>query len=97
MLNKSIPIPAQANDLRLSQKYNELENLCPIEAVISKVSQFMFIVVQHEGKQHWLDGHCVLVPADLKKIQKVLPRLFSDKCLTSLSLKHGLGDKTVVC
>ena len=35
----------------------------------------MFIVARHEGTQHGLNGQCALVPADLKKIPKVLPRL----------------------
>ena len=43
---------AQANNSRLSQKYHELEILCPIELMlISKIIPFMFIVAQHKGAQ----------------------------------------------
>ncbi len=48
---------------------------CPIEVMlISQIIPFMFIVAKTKGAQHGLKGQCVLVPADLKKVQTILPR-----------------------
>ena len=68
ILNKSIPMQAQANNLSKCQKYNELESLWPSELMlISKIIPFIFTVAWHEDAQHGLKVVCVLVPADLKK------------------------------
>ena len=46
MLIKSIPMQAEASNLRPCQKYNKCEIYCPIELMlISKIIPFMFIVV----------------------------------------------------
>ena len=67
MLNKSIPMQAQANNSRLCQRYNELEILCPIELILTtKIIPFMFIVARRICSQHGLKGQCVFLPADLK-------------------------------
>ena len=51
MLNTSIPMQAQASNLRLWQKYNKLEVLSPIVLMlITKIIPFMFILAQHEGE-----------------------------------------------
>ena len=71
MLNKSIPMQAQANNLRLCHKYHELEILCPIELMlIVKIIPFMFIVAQHKGVQRELKEKCIPVQADLIKKNK---------------------------
>ena len=56
----------------------------------------MFIVGKVKGAQHGLKGQCVMIPADLSKIQKVLPRTFSNDCLISLALKRCLSEKSSV-
>lgn len=56
----------------------------------------MFIVPKHKGAQQGLKGQCVMVPANLKKIQTVLPRSCSDESLISLALKRRLTDTSVV-
>ena len=66
----------QFNNLALCPKIKELEDLCPIEIMlISQIIPFMFIVARIKGAQHGLKGQCVLVPADLKKVQTVLPKI----------------------
>ena len=92
-----MPMQAQANNLWLCQKFDELECLCPIELMlISQIIPFMFIVAKHKGAHHGLKGQCVLVPADLKKIQTVLTRSCDEEYLTSLALKRHLSDTSVV-
>ena len=54
----------------------------------------MFIVARTKGAQHGLKGQCVLVPADLKKVQTVLPRSSDEGCMISLALKRRLTDKS---
>ena len=53
-------------------------------------------VARTKGAQHGLKGQCVLVPADLKKVQTVLPRSSDEGCLISLALKRRLTDKSAV-
>ncbi len=90
-----MPAQAQAYNLSLCPKFEELENLCPLELMlISKIIPFMFIVARTKGAQHGLKGQCVLVPADLKKVQTVLPRSSDEGCLISLALKRRLTDKS---
>ena len=88
---------AQANNLQLCSKFDELDSLCPIELMlISQIIPFMFIVAKHKDAQHGLKCQCVLVPADLKKIQTVLPRSCDEEYLISLALKCRLSDTSVV-
>ena len=88
---------AQANNLQHCPKLEELERLCPIELMlVSQIIPFMFIVAKHKGAQHGLKGQCVLVPADLKKIQTVLPRTCDENYLVSLALKRRLTDISTV-
>ena len=95
--SKKMPMQAQANNLELCPKIDELENLCPIELMlISQIITFMFIVAKIKGAQHGLKGQCVLVPADLKKVQTILPRSCDDEYLISLALKRRLTDKSAV-
>ena len=54
----------------------------------------MFIVGKQKGSQHGLKGQCVLVPADIKKVQNVLPRRCDDNHIISLTLKRWLSDKS---
>ena len=78
--NDKIPFQAQANNLKLSPQIPELIALCPIETMlISQLIPFMFIVPKHKDGQQGLKGQCVMVPANLDKIQKVLPRACSDE------------------
>ena len=89
LLRKKMPMQAQCNNLELCPKIEELENLCPIELMlISQIIPFMFIVAKIKGAQHGLKGQCVLVPADLKKVQTILPRSCNEEYLISLALKR---------
>ena len=47
-----------------------------------------------KGAQHGLKGQCVLVPANLEKIQKTLPRSCNDEHIITLALKRRLTDKS---
>ena len=97
LLKQKMPMQAQANNLQLCPKIEELENLCPIELMlISQIIPFMFIVAKTRGAQHGLKGQCVLVPTDLKKIQTILPRSCDENYLISLALKRRLSDKSAV-
>ena len=97
LTKNKMPMQAQANNLELCQKFKVLEDLCPIELMlISQIIPFMFIVAKHKGAQHGLKGQCVLVPADLKKIQTVLPRSCNEEYLICLALKRRLSDTSVV-
>ena len=97
LLRKKMPMQAQANNLELCPKIEELEHLCPIELMlISQIIPFMFIVAKTKGAQNGLKGQCVLVPADLKKVQTILPRSCDEEYLISLALKRRLTDKSAV-
>ena len=83
------------NKMELCPKFNKFENLCPIELIINlQIIPFMFIVAKAKGAQHGLKGQCVLVPADLKKIQTILPRSCDEEYFISLALKRRLSDKS---
>ena len=61
---------------------------CTIELMlVSQIIQFMFIIAKTKGAQHGLKGQCVLVPADLEKIQTISPRSCDEEYLISLALK----------
>ena len=47
----------------------------------------MFIINTFKEAQHGLKGQYVLVPADFKKVQTILPRSYSEEYLISLALK----------
>ena len=95
--NKKMSPKAQANNLELNPKYKELEDLCPIElTLISQIIPFMTIVGKQRGSQHGLKGQCVLVPADMSKVQAILPRTCDDNVLISLNLKRRLSDSHFV-
>ena len=90
-----MPPQAQANSLQLNKMEDELKDLCPLELMlISRIIPFMFIVPKHKGAQFGLKGQCVLVPADLKKIETSLPRPCDLNCVISLALKRRLSDKS---
>ena len=63
---------------------------------ISQIIPFIFIVAKSKGALHGLEGLCVLVPTDLKKIPTILRRSCDEEYLISLSLKRPLTDKSVV-
>ena len=76
-------------------KYEEFEVLNPMELMLcSQIIPFMYIVGKQKGSQHGLKGQCVLVPADLNKVQSVLPRTCNDDHIISLTLKRRLSDKS---
>ena len=57
----------------------------------------MFITAKHTSGIHYgLKGQCVLVPADLKKVQTSLPRACNDDHLISLALKRRLSGSNYV-
>ena len=96
MSRKKMPAKAQANNLKPCPKVKELDDLCPLElALISQIISFMYIVGKQKGAQHSLKGQYVLVPANLKKIQRTtstLPRTCNDETVISLALKRRLSD-----
>merc|ERR1711973_723516 len=90
-----MPPQAQENGLQLNPRVEELEDLCPLELMlIAQIIPFMSIVPKHKGAQFGLKGQCVLVPADLKKIETSLPRPCDLNCVISLALKRRLSDKS---
>lgn len=92
-----MPVQAQTNGLKLCPKYPEIDDLEPLEKTIIKLLiPFMFIVPKHRGAQYGLKGQCVLVPAKMKKIQMILPRVCNDEFLISLALKRRLTDLSAV-
>ena len=55
------------------------KELYPIELMlISQIIPFMFITAKHTSVQQGLKGQCVLVLADLKKVQTSLTRACND-------------------
>ena len=56
----------------------------------------MTIVGKQRGSQHGLKGQCVLFPADMSKVQAILPRTCDDNVLISLNLKRRLSDSHFV-
>ena len=64
--------------------------------MISQVILFMLITPKNTSEQWGLKGQRVLIPADLKKIQTSLPRIFNDDHLITLALKRRLSDRRYV-
>jgi len=95
--SSKMPVQAQENGLNLCPKYPEIEILNILEkTVIKLIIPFMFIVAKHTGGQFGLKGQCTLVPAKIRKIQTILPRVCNYEFLISLALKRRLTDiKTV--
>ena len=92
-----MPIQAQVNCLKLCAKYPEIDELNPLEkTVVKRIIPFMHIVPKQRGGQYGLKGQCTLVPAQLKKIQTILPRVCNDEFLISLALKRRLTDMSYV-
>ena len=88
---------AQLTNMEVCPKFSELDVLCPIELMlICQIIPFMFIVAKTKDAQHGHEGQCVLVPADLKKIQTILPRSCNEEYLISIALKCRLTGKSVV-
>ena len=86
---------AQANNLQLNPIVDKLKDLTDLETIlISQLNPYMHIVAKHRGAQSGLKGQVVLVPADLRKIQSVLPRNTSDDHLIAIALKRRLTDKS---
>ena len=65
--------------MELCPKFSEL-------VLISQIIPFMFIVTKTKDTKDGLKGQCVLVPADLKKIQTILPMSCDEEYLISLAL-----------
>ena len=94
MKKGKVPPQAQANDMNLCPRIEELDCLSYVECMlISQIIPFMFIVAKQKSSQDGLKGQCVLVPADLTKIQTELPRVCDDNNIISLALKRRLSDK----
>ena len=94
MLKGNIPSAAIKNNLSFPEKVPELEDLCALEhLLICQIVAFMFLVGRHSGAQSALKGQVVLVPADLGKICKVLPRSCVDGNFLTLQLKRRLSDR----
>ena len=61
----------------------------------------MTIVGKQRGSQHDLEGQSILVPADMNKVQAILPgvcddMLYDENVLISLNLKRRLRDSHLV-
>ena len=54
----------------------------------------MCITARHKGAQYGLKGQVVLVPTDLDKIQKALPRTNNADHLITVALKRRLKDNS---
>ena len=90
-----MPATAIANGLNLCPSVEELDCLNGIEhALICQVLPFMSIVARHRGAQSGLKGQVVLVPTDLTKLQRVLPRSSNDEHIISVALKRRLTDNS---
>ena len=90
-----MPPAAIANGLDLCQSVEELNRFNDIEhALICQVLPFKRIVARHRGVQSGLKGQVVLVPTDLTKLQKVLPRSCNEDHLISVALKRRLTDNS---
>ena len=95
MLKNKMPCRHKKNKIELYPKFNEFESLSPIELIINlQIIPFMFIVAKAKGAKHGLKGQCVSVPADLKKVQTILPRSCNEEYLISPALKGRLSDKS---
>ena len=80
LLKGKMPMQAQANNLQLNPIVDKLKDLTDLETIlISQLNPYMHIVAKHRGAQSGLKGQVVLVPADLRKIQSVLPKNTSDE------------------
>ena len=101
-LKSKMPPRSQANSLELDPIVDVFleqadKELYPIELMlISQIIPFMFITAKHTSKQWGLKGQCVLVLADLKKVQTSLPRTCNDDHLIALALKWHLSDRGYV-
>ena len=97
---RQIPAKAQASSLKPCPRVKKLDDLCPLElTLISQIIPFMYIVAKQKVAQHDLKGQCVLVPANLKKIQGItstMPRTCNNETVISLVLKRRLSDISYV-
>ena len=73
----------------------ESKDPCPLKTMlVSQIILFMFTVGKAKSTQHGLKEQHVLVPADLQKIQIVLPRNCNGEHVISLGLKQRLTDSS---
>ena len=71
---------SQLNNMYLCPRIKELECLSYLECMlISQIIPFMSIFSKQKSSQNGIKGQCVLVPTDLKQIQKILPRACNEK------------------
>ena len=77
-LDKTVEVLACLNDIEHS--------------LICQIIPYMSITARHKGAQSGLKGQVVLVPTDLTKIQKVLPRSTYTGHLITVALKRRLKD-----
>ena len=97
LVKGKMPPDAISNDLSLCEQHDAVTSLNDIEHVlICQSMPFMSIVARHKGAQSGLKGQVVLVPTDLTKVQKVLPRTCNDDHLISIALKRRLKDNSSV-
>ena len=62
-------MPMQGHNNGLGHCPDVKDNQCPFEVtLVSQILRFMFIVYKTKGVQHELNGQCILVPANCKKI-----------------------------
>ena len=54
-----MPPKAQVNNFKLNPRYEELEDLCPMElTLISQIIPFMSLIGKQRGSQCGLRGQC---------------------------------------
>ena len=95
LVRNEMPADAIANNLSIDERIDEIASLNDIEvALISQILPFMCVVARHKGAQVGLKGQLVLVPTDLDKIQKALPRTSNTDHLITVALKRRLQDNS---
>ena len=89
---KCVIVFAQANNMHLNEMFAEINDLTPLQvSLVSQIIPFMHMTYRHAGEQEKLKWRVVLVPSDLTKIQKQLPRTCSDAQIICLALKKRLS------
>ena len=85
--------PNSIKNVGLHETVEVLSSFTDLEhAFICQIVLFMKITARHKGAQCGLKGQVVLVPTDITKIQKVLPRSTYAGHLITVAIKRRLKD-----
>ena len=86
-----VPTQAVANSLKLDPIPEELSDLNDLEVrLVAQRTPFMKLVALPKGRQHAIHGPCVNVPATMKSICTLLPRLPDTAQVVPLQFKRRL-------